>query len=419
MSSNPIPIMHLADIHFGMENHGSLNPRTGMHSRLEDFSRSLNQAITAAIEEPVDLVVFAGDAYKRNAPSPTEQREFVKAFCRLADAKIPTVMISGNHDIPVMHGKAASIDIFRTLRPGFFHVYINRPTFGDANPPLILETPNGPIAVCAFPYFSPSYLLAYDEFKGLSYEELQARYESFFLEVIKGMPKQVPDDIPRILVAHLTVYGATLGGYRGTTIKSDDVQVLPANLVSAGYDYVALGHIHKYQNLSPNDTIPVVYPGSIDRVDFGERDEDKGYIIAKVSRGKSTYRFESLPVRDCIQIRVEPDEGEDLTEAILAGIAAQPIDDAIVRVTFVASDADVTTLDMKRIHEALRPAHYKAGFVRIPKETSSTRRTTTMNSEVKLRDALLAYIAGHEDLKADTDALLEKARRIEETVTGS
>lgn len=413
--SEPITCLHLADLHFGVDNYGYANPATGLNTRLEDFSRSLEQAVDYAIERQVDLAVFAGDAYKRNSPSPTEQRELVKHILRLADTGIPCVLIAGNHDIPVMHGKASSIDIFRTLRPGMIHVCVNQPTFGENRPPVI-ETKHGPITVCCLPYISPSFLRNIPAYQNLKSDELVDRYEEFFNDVIFGMAESVPDEMPRILLAHLTAHGSMLGGYRGTSLVTDDVQIMPSNLAAAGYDYVALGHIHCHQNLSTKEEIPIVYPGSIDRVDFGEADEEKGFVIARIQRGGSEYEFVPIDVRPFADIRVEPDSSLELTDRILRAIEEEQIEGAVVRVRFEADDVEAQSLDMKRIHEALAPAHHKAGFIRIPPEAKTSRRGVSLTTDVTLADALGAYIREREDLKEDGEALLEKAKEIDRTV---
>jgi len=409
--NRPITCLHLADIHFGVEAYGFTNPATGLNTRLEDFSASLEQAIDRALSEPVDLVLFAGDAYKRNNPSPTEQRELVKHFCRLADAGIPTVMISGNHDIPVMHGKASSIDIFRRLRPGMIHICVNQPTVGD-NPPFVVKTKNGPIAVCCLPYLSPSFLRNVEPYKDLKSEELHIACQEYYHDVITAMPERIPSETPRILLAHLSLHGALLGGYRGSLLMSEEVQLPPMELASAGYDYVALGHIHRYQNLSPMPNVPVVYPGSIDRVDFGEAEESKGFVIARIQRGGSEHEFVSVSVRPFRSIHVECDPGADSTETILSAIAREEMARAVVRLSYVADDAEAQTLDMKRIQEALRPAHFKAGFYRIPRESALKRRSSTLSREATLADALAAYLQEHEEWKDEGPALLEKAKDI-------
>ncbi len=410
--SDAITCLHLADLHFGVETYGITNAKTGLNTRLEDFSRSMEQAIDIAIERNVDMAVFAGDAYKRNNPSPTQQRELVKHFCRLVDHDIPVVMISGNHDIPVMHGKASAVDIFRSLRPDKIHVFVNRPTMT----PLIIETKNGPIAVCCLPYISPSFLRNIEGFKDLDREEFLEQCEGFINNTVESMLKDVDKDMPRMLVTHLTVHGAKVGGYRGTLLMTDDITITAANLANAGYDYVALGHIHHYQNLSSNEDVPVVYPGSIDRVDFGEADEVKGAVIASIKRGHSDVEFIPVKVRDFIEISVQTEAGEDITEAIIEEIEAEDIEGAVVRVRFLADDKEIQSIDMKRIHEALRPAHHKAGFIRIPRDAVNQRRNTSLSTEVTLGDALTAYIREHEELKDESAALMEKAKDIEQCV---
>jgi exonuclease SbcD len=407
----PITCLHLADLHFGIETYGTTNPQTGLNSRLEDFSNSLKQAIDYAINLPIDLVVFAGDAYKRNNPSPTEQREFVKHFCRLADAGIPTVMISGNHDIPVMHGKASSIDIFKTLRPGKFFVYVNTTTIDD-HPAPVIETQNGPIAVCCLPFLSHSYFRNNEEYRKLNREDFLEKCEEYYLQTIQKMATQVPNDIPKILLAHMTVFGAKIGGYRGISLLTDEVEISAADLANAGYDYVALGHIHYYQNLSPKPNIPVVYPGSIDRVDFSEAEEQKGFVIAQIQQNNTTVEWKPIDVRPFIEILIEDQNNKELTERILEAIEETNIQDAVVRIKFKANDTEIQSLDMKRIHEALKPANYKAGFLRIPSDTKEKRRSS-LSTEVTLHDALKAYIDEQSDIDIEFDQILEKTKEIE------
>ena len=96
-----IRFIHTADIHFGMENYGRIDPTTGIHSRLLDFNNSLNSCIDYAIDHDVDFFLFSGDAYKTATPSPTQQRLLIQSFLRLYDAHIPVIIIVGNHDHPV------------------------------------------------------------------------------------------------------------------------------------------------------------------------------------------------------------------------------------------------------------------------------------------------------------------------------
>src|SRR5512138_1896453 len=118
----PIKLLHTGDIHVGMENYGRVDPATGVNARVMDFLRRLSDMADYAIEQGVDIFVFAGDAYKTRDPNPTYQREFARRIKKIADAGIPVVMLVGNHDLPAVARRATSISIFDTL--GVPHVYV-------------------------------------------------------------------------------------------------------------------------------------------------------------------------------------------------------------------------------------------------------------------------------------------------------
>ena len=91
-------LLHLADIHFGMENYGRLDPASGLNRRLLDFTRSVHTAIDYALDHDVHLAIFAGDIYKHRDPDPSWQRAFAGCVRRLAEAGVPVVILVGNHD---------------------------------------------------------------------------------------------------------------------------------------------------------------------------------------------------------------------------------------------------------------------------------------------------------------------------------
>lgn len=114
MSSDPIRVLHFADLHIGMENYGKLDAQTGVSSRIGDFLARLDEIVQYVFDHDADLVVFAGDAFKTRDPDPTQQREFARRIKQLAD-RLPVFLLVGNHDIPGMAARATSIDIFRAL----------------------------------------------------------------------------------------------------------------------------------------------------------------------------------------------------------------------------------------------------------------------------------------------------------------
>src|ERR1041385_5949474 len=135
--NNTVRVMHFADTHFGVELYGRLDPETGLNSRLKDFRKSLTSAIELALDQGVHLAVFAGDAYKTRDPRQTEQREFAACIRQLTDRGVPVVLLTGNHDMPAIRGRAHAIEIYRTLGVTNVHV-LNRPEL------LRVETAAGP-----------------------------------------------------------------------------------------------------------------------------------------------------------------------------------------------------------------------------------------------------------------------------------
>lgn len=113
--TEPIRLLHFADVHIGMENYGRTDPATGLSSRVVDFLRRMDEMVAYARDHEVDLAIFAGDAFKSRSPNPTFQREFAWRIQDLA-ALCPVVLLVGNHDLPNIDKRASSIEIYETLR---------------------------------------------------------------------------------------------------------------------------------------------------------------------------------------------------------------------------------------------------------------------------------------------------------------
>ena len=159
-----IKILHLSDIHLGSGfSHGQINPETGLNTRLEDFTATLGRCIDRAIAEPVDLVLFGGDAFPDATPAPYVKQAFAAQFRRLVDAEIPTVLLVGNHDQHSQGQGGASLGIYRTLGvPGF--------VVGDSLETHTIKTRNGAIQIITLPWLTRSTLLTRPETEGLSFE---------------------------------------------------------------------------------------------------------------------------------------------------------------------------------------------------------------------------------------------------------
>ena len=124
-------------------------------------------------------------------------------------------------------------------------------------------------------------------------------------ELVSNWLEEADPNLPVILAAHASVEGAQYGNERMVMLGRD--LVLPSALFKDDrLDYVALGHIHKPQNLNENAHPPVIYPGSIERVDFGEAKDEKFFIIAEIEKGHAEVHWQKLAnIRPFIDLSIE------------------------------------------------------------------------------------------------------------------
>lgn len=344
-ATSPIRLLHFADLHIGMENFGQIDPDTGVNQRVLDFIQRLRDIVDMALEREADLVIFAGDAFKTRDPNPTYQRELARQVMRLARAGVPIVLLVGNHDIPIIANRASSVDIFRTLE-------VPNVIVGRKEELHRIETRRGVIQVGTAPWPQRARLLQQEENRNLNAEQLDRLLADTVTDELRRLSEQVDPALPAVLAGHFTVSGARFGSERSVMIGQDVVINLSALNLPA-WDYVALGHIHKHQDLNPGNYPSVVYSGSPERIDFGEEFEPKGFCWVNVARGETSWEFVTVPARRFITIDADATrDGDAPTEAVLRAIERHDLQDAVVRarVTLLqAQDAVFRPRDIERV----------------------------------------------------------------------
>ncbi len=289
-------LLHFSDLHLGVETYGHIDPNTGLSSRLQDFLAAFDQVVDYALNNHVHLILFTGDAYKSREPSPTQQREFAKRIARLTSASIPVVLLVGNHDQPQALGKANAVDIFDTLA-------IRNTIVADKPDIYRVETAVGPIQVIALPWLKRSAFLARDEAKNLSFEELNVQLRQKLTDILQSLIARLDTNIPAVLASHVWVDIAKPSGSERMLVLGSEPQLLLSTLTNPALSYVALGHIHRHQILSYRPV--VAYAGSLERVNFSEEKEDKGFMVVDIERKEVGGEKPALSLSNGWEVRPE------------------------------------------------------------------------------------------------------------------
>lgn len=397
-----VKAIHFADLHLGVENYGKPDPATGLNQRVIDFLANLKYLVDRALDQSVDLVVFSGDAYKNQRPSPTLQREFAKQIKRLTKAGTEVFLLVGNHDLPQAEKQAHALSVFSALE-------VERVTVGRRIDIYPIDTRGGPVDVVAVPYISRAALLAREHYSDLSPSEVEQLIAEEIDRQIGEFALRLRPDVPAVLAAHLSVSTATYGSERSAVIGSE-MTVAPSSLARAGFDYVALGHIHKHQDLTVGYP-PIAYPGSLDRIDFGEEREEKGFCLVSLAKGATSYEFVKVPARPFTTINVEC-KSDRPTEEILAEVGRRDLTDAVVRLRAKVPAHRKEQVRMSEIRRALDGA-YSIGPIEIELEGEERRgRNPNLSEDRGPLEALEQYILTREDLKPRKKELTEAAKEL-------
>lgn len=301
-----IRVLLVADTHLGFDL--PFRPRIQRRRRGHDFFANLDLALQPALRGEVDLVVHGGDLFFRSKVPPALVEMALEPLVQVAQQGVPVYLVPGNHE-------CSRIPLHLWARHPNLHI-LDRPCT------MICALAQGSVALSGFPFARR----VRDRFDGLV---RQTEYEAAHADV-------------RLLCMHQTVEGAQVGPDDFTFRGGPDV--VRGRDIPGDFSAVLAGHIHRAQVLTHDLAgrplaAPVIYPGSVERTSFAERDEDKVYAIVSIAlSGKNRHcpvnvALVSLPARPMVSLTVEAREPDP--EPLVQRLRAQlrSLDpDAVVRV---------------------------------------------------------------------------------------
>jgi len=267
-----IKIIFLADTHLGFD--FPLRPIKKKRRRGIDFFNNFDAVLDYAKEEKADLIIHGGDLFFRTRiPTPIIDMVYERIL-NFAQTGIPIVIVPGNHE-----SSKLPVSLFMQ-HPNIY--YFTKPQ--------------------TFKFKLKGYL-----FDIAGFPCVRKDVKSQFPEIINRIQSQLSNESIKLLCMHQSIEGAKVGPSDYTFRYGNDI--IPIKTIPTNYDLILSGHIHRAQILLSNNNIPVIYPGSIERTAFAEKDEKKGfYEILFDETLRATYNFIPLSSRPMVDILLENEE---------------------------------------------------------------------------------------------------------------
>ena len=375
---------HLADLHIGF-------PLKNGENNF-NFQNTLDFVIEKAKEYKVDLVVIAGDVFHKRDPEVRDEKLFARFVNALAESNIEILIVTGNHEGAPFRERSIHLDLYNELPLKFIHI--------SKTPEVI--TIKG-VNFITLPYPFKTNILSKEEYRDKSEDEVLNILNRRLLSIVDELISEVNGE-KNILVAHMPVSEGVIG-FEQYINFSKELPLSIEELDRSNIIYYALGHLHKNQILkSRKYEHTFAYPGSLDRLDFGEENDPKGFFFVEVEDSLKAIEFIENPfARKFYTIQIENDSSFD-------NINFEKIKDSIVRVVVKGNLEDEGKL--RTLIDKLKNSAYV--FTQVIDERDTGAVVLSSVSEVDPIKAIEEYLDKSKDarLKKLRERILEEARNI-------
>jgi exonuclease SbcD len=393
----------VSDIHFGSgESHGRVNAQSGLNVRFEDFVAALRKAVDFSIEKEVDLFLFSGDAYKNASPEPIYQKHFASELKRLSAKGIKTVLVVGNHDQILRSTSSHSMSVFQSLEvPGMLTV--DRPVLER------IDTKSGAVQLVGLPHVTRHQMLTLEKYSSLPSSAIDRVLIENVTDILRGFYDRLDPELPTVVTAHMSVDTALAGIEQELLIGY--TLTFPCEIfVDSRIDYVALGHIHKHQVVRTCNPL-IVYAGSLERIDFGEEREDKGFVHLELERGKVSHQFHSINPRPFVTVDLDLTGEDEPMEKLMKKLSQAAVPGCVLRLRYKLNQEQLNLID----EDLLRQQAAHALSIRFQPEIvpSQKRARLPQLTESSVASPMVALETYLDEVAPDRkERLLERARSL-------
>jgi exonuclease SbcD len=271
-------ILHTADWHVGKAVRG--------RSRAHEHEAALAELVTLADDREVGLVLVAGDLFDTAAPTAEAERIVYRGLLDLAAGGRPVVVVAGNHDSA--RRLAAVAPVFASHGVHVATAFA-QPDEGGV---LALDVAGDAVRVALLPFLSQRYVVGVDDLLTGGSADHALQYADRVRRIVGALTEGFDDDAVNVVLAHAMVHGGVLGGGERSAHTIFEYSV-PATAFPPSAHYVALGHLHRTQQLP--GPCPIWYPGSPLALDFGEEADRKHALVVEADPGRPA-KVEQVPL---------------------------------------------------------------------------------------------------------------------------
>lgn len=304
----------IADLHIGVKSYSAVDPETHFYVRELEILNNLKNIINICLEQKINILLIAGDIYHNSKPSPNLQNEVNKLFQFASLNKLYVLILDGNHDLSKQEDSVSVLQSITTFQIPYI---IQTSKFLDKEISIKKDTVRF--------IFLPTYTNN-DQIKDLLDQNL------FENNDYKN---------PIIVIGHCTTQGACLNDW----LIAENEEYIDINLFNnRNINFVVLGHLHKPQILNKKDPC-IFYTGSLQRIDFNEEDQEKGYWI--IDTKSNDLQFFPIKTQSFYTVKLDIDKEISLEE-IKQLIDTNRITDSIVRVIINITEKFKLTADEEK-----------------------------------------------------------------------
>jgi exonuclease SbcD len=336
--------IHISDTHLGASGFSRKLSPSGYNQREEDICNAFQAAVDQIISLKPDFVLHSGDLFHSVRPTNRIINFAIRQILRIVNLQIPMVIISGNHDTPKQRAVGSVFSFFEVLSPYLHLVYRNQ------YESIKLEQ----ATIHAIPH-----CLNQEDF-GREMEKIEIDRRPSSADRSQDQDK---DQNFHILMLH-----GVVAGIPEFSMGELAEQEIPSSYLEMPFDYMALGHYHRFCEISPR----VYYAGSTERLSLAEMGQEKGFVEVELNPStvhspqstdlKSNVIFHKIPAREMIElpsVDAKNLDQEQVIREIEDRIRTTDISEKIVRLKVNEIPEHIyNSLDFRKIAEIKSRAFY-------------------------------------------------------------